>query len=308
MGLSTAQRAGYLAPIDVDSVLENLCTAMEWMNHGGDLGLYLWTCSLIRPDNLERIIAKVNLWAVIESYPDTRERRTMELAWLLSGLSHMRIAKVPGLPDYSDLAYQTYNLLKQNQGSQGIFGHLFDRGSYVGILRGRIGSFADQVYPIYALSKFAQAYDVPDAVRAAKQCAEAICSAQGPLGQWWWHYDSRTGRTLGKYPVYSVHQEAMGPMALFALSAVSNEDFSSPIYAGLDWIAGKNELNSDMRDQAHNLIWRSFYQSKYRDYGNNVLGLLGGANSSKGLKIKYECRPYELGWLLYAFAAQKARR
>jgi len=304
MGLFRAQQAGYRSHINVEPILENLRTNTEWINCAGDLGLYLWACSQISPVGIERILGSVDLNAAIERYSDTSDGRTMELAWLLSGLAHMRLSKAKYPTDYSDLAFKIYNLLKANQGPRGIFGHLANRGSYSGVLRGRIGTFADQVYPIYALSKFAQAYDVPDAVQAAKQCATAICGVQGPLGQWWWHYDSKTGKTLGEYPVYSVHQEAMGPMSLFALTDASGQDFTSAIYTGLNWIAGKNELNYDMRDQDHHLVWRSFYQSKSREYWSNLSGLLHMPTSPGNLNIKHECRPYELGWLLYAFAGR----
>ena len=82
----------------------------------------------------------------------------------------------------------------------------------VGILRGGVGSFADQVYPIYGISKFSQALGDEKALERALDCGLNICEAQGPLGQWWWHYDSSTGEVVGKYPVFSVHQHAMGPM------------------------------------------------------------------------------------------------
>jgi len=68
------------------------------------------------------------------------------------------------------------------------------------MLRGHIGSFADQVYPIYALARFGQAYGVQPAVEMAGRCGEAICRMQGPSGQWWWHYDTRTGKVFETYP------------------------------------------------------------------------------------------------------------
>ena len=76
-----------------------------------------------------------------------------------------------------------------------------------------------------------------EALQNSLQCANAICNLQGPLGQWWWHYDSMTGRVAERYPVYSVHQHAMAPMALFAAQDACNADFREPNLqrAGVDW-------------------------------------------------------------------------
>lgn len=302
MGLSRAESAGFISPIKIDDVLEALCRDTHWIDNAGDLGLFLWTCAITAPHSLPQIAADLDLETALDRYADTRARRTMELAWFLAGLSHMRLTNQPGLPDLEKLAFETYRLLKYNQGRSGLFGHLSTRGSYAGKFRGRIGSFADQVYPIYALSKFGHAYGVPEPLQDAKECAEEICRLQGPLGQWWWHYDSKTGRIAGKYAVYSVHQDGMAPLALFELSEATGQDFSGPIFRGLEWISGKNELGIDLCDFNHNLIWRSVYQSKARTYINEALHLMRLPGTSSGLRVRYETRPYHLGWLLYAFA------
>src|SRR5208337_2321146 len=142
----------------------------------------------------------------------------------------------------TDLAVETYHRLIENQGDHGFFGHLNTKRSLAGRLRGQIGSFADQLYPIYALSKFATSFHVKEPLALALECAKAICRAQGKLGQWWWLYDSRTGRVLSRYPVYSVHQHGMAPMGLFALQEATGQNFTEAIYRGLQWVYGTNEL------------------------------------------------------------------
>src|SRR5207248_880072 len=143
----------------------------------------------------------------------------------LAGISHLKLAGFSSLPELTDLAVRAWRLLEANRGPHGLFGHQAVRGVF-GTLRGRIGTFADQVYPIYALTRFAQAFGEAKALACAVDCAEAICRLQGPLGQWWWHYDSRTGRVTSKYPVYSVHQDAMAPLALLPLGEIGARDFS----------------------------------------------------------------------------------
>ena len=82
----------------------------------------------------------------------------MELAWFLTGLSNWALACPEKQSRLRDLAFQTFDMLKKNRGEQGFFGHLARDASVQGMTRGRIGSFADQVYPIYAMTRFSQAY------------------------------------------------------------------------------------------------------------------------------------------------------
>jgi hypothetical protein len=304
MGLLKAEFAGSRSPIDIQRTFAALRRGTTWINNGGDLGLFIWTCAIIAPQKIQQTVASFDLERAFDSYSDTRERRTMELSWFLTGLSYAQLANQSVSRKVRDLAFKVYHLIRANQGRAAAFGHLPGGRSLLGLLRGRIGSFADQVYPIYAFSKFAEAFEFPEALEYATSCAELICRSQGPMGEWWWHYDSVTGKVTGKHPVYSVHQEAMAPMALFALSDATGRDFSQAIFTGLDWIAGDNELGLDMRDPANYVIWRCFYQSKAKAYCNELLNFAGLPSSSRGLKVRYECRPYELGWLLYAFAGR----
>ena len=73
----------------------------------------------------------------------------------------------------------------------------------------------------------------------ANAVATAICDAQGPAGQWWWHYDSRTGGVVEGYPVYTVHQHAMAPMALLDLADAGGDAHLAEICRGLRWLAAR---------------------------------------------------------------------
>ena len=52
---------------------------------------------------------------------------------------------------------------------------------------------------------------------------------------------------LDGYPVFSVHQHAMGPMTLFGLGEAAQCDFDPWIYKGLRWINSANELGLTWR-------------------------------------------------------------
>lgn len=307
LGLSRLEQQGKHLFIDSNSVLENLLNNAGKIDNIGDLGLLLWLCALTSPESANRLFVTLDTNNALKQYPDAIEGKTTELAWFLTGLSYLASAPIKKPQGIEDLTKKTYELLKQNYEHKGIFRHQ-NRNTLKGIIRGRMGCFADQVYPIYALSKFAQAYDNKEALRIAKECGETICNLQGTLGQWWWHYDSANGRVLGRYPVYSVHQDGMAPMALFSLSKASGLNFNDAAYKGLNWITGNNELSYNMIDNSRNVTWRSFYRKKPKMRFEELMTLAGFDNNNKeynDLMILFECRSYHLGWLLYALADKK---
>jgi hypothetical protein len=310
LGLRQLEESGGRAPISCSSVVTSLLRDRRCVRSGADVGLILWLTARIAPNQLEEICPTLELENVIYRYRDMRIGKTMELAWLLSGLAHAAIADPARDWKYARIAKQVYQLLVENQGMHGIFGHQATSRSLRGLIRGRIGSFADQIYPIYALSRFAKAYAEDEAVQCATRCAEAICKAQGPLGQWWWHYDALTGMVAQRYPVYSVHQDGMAPLGLFALSEVSGQNFEAAIFKGLNWIFAANELKHNMADRDNLMIWRAIAPHGTETTGAaEVLACLvgGEGRTPKNLAVVRECRPYHFGWLLYALCSRHAR-
>ena len=310
LGLLRWRAAGMQSPIDIDSAVARLLEHLTWINGIGDLGLLLWLCAEGSAKHLRKLSSSVNVEHALHKLRDARERKTTELAWFLAGIAHAVLAAPKEHSTIQNTASQTYELLKRNQRQSGIFGHLARRRSLGGALRGHIGCFADQVYPIYAIARYAEAFDNELALEAATSCADAICRLQGPLGQWWWHYDSLDGHVLGKYPVFSVHQHGMAPMALLALGDTAKRDWSGPVYKGLRWISGSNELDFDMQDAPNKVVWRDIQPggnyTRYLATALDVIGCQRRLGVAENLRINFECRPYELGWLLYAFAGHNA--
>jgi hypothetical protein len=191
--------------------------------------------------------------------------------------------------------------------------------------RAHVGSFADQVYPIQALARLHRSGDDPEALAVADTVAGAICSAQGAGGQWWWHYDSRSGAVVEGYPVYSVHQHAMGPMALLDLADAGGDGHLDAIRHGLRWMAGPPEGQSASARPASArpastvelvlddppITWRKVARADPR---KAVRGLRAASTRIvPGARVgvldrvyppgvvDHECRPYELGWMLYTW-------
>jgi len=322
MGLHRLEQSGQASPIAVrsafDALLRNSYANSSWVRSAGDLGLLMWLCALVAPERLDEFFAGHDLAAALEQFPDARECRTMELSWILSGLAHA-VCRQPRLRELLlPFATRLSATLLENRGPAGAFGHQACGGAgLTATVRGRLGSFADQVYPIYAFAWAHRAFALPEggartgafagALDVANSCADNIFREQGELGQWWWHYDAKSGQAVGKYPVYSVHQHAMAPLALFALADAGGRDATRELYLGLEWIYGANELRVDMRDAAANVVWRCIRPGKARRYVDEALAMLnlaGKSRTPRGLHVLHECWPYELGWLIYAFAGR----
>lgn len=192
------------------------------------------------------------------------------------------------------------------------------RGAYPHLTGGRdswyrahVGSFADQVYPVQALARLYASDGDQRALSVARSVASLICQAQGNDGQWWWHYDARTGCVVERYPVYSVHQHAMAPMALFDLAEACGDTYLEPICRGLRWLARPPETSEDLVPGEPCATWRKVGR---RDPAKAVRGLRAAATRLRSGSrlpvldrvfppgaVDHECRPYELGWLLYVW-------
>lgn len=238
------------------------------------------------------------------------ERRsyTVERAWLLSAL--VASAKRGDLKRDAERAAS--RLLDSFENASQLFTH---RLSPLGGPRAHVACFADQVYPIQALARFHAAFDEPAALSAAAACAERICSLQGACGQWWWHYDVRSGDVLEGYPVYSVHQDAMGPMCLFDLHVAGGPLHLASIEDSLAWMGHAEEIQSSLVDEAESLIWRKVAR---RDPAKLVRNARAAASHLPGRArlrfldrwfppdaIDFECRPYHLGWVLMTWLTRR---
>jgi hypothetical protein len=306
LGLKELELAGGDLPLDIRSIYTSFVRDTKWIQGIGDMGLLIWLVAAFNPDHLNGFLHALNYETALDRFSDAREHHTMELAWFLSGLAHAAEACPKLVGALTEVAMKTYHRMAENRGQHGFFSHKGRKNSLSGRLRGHIGSFADQVYPIYAMSKFAKAFHLAEPLGTALTSATAICRAQGKSGQWWWLYNARNARVSSRYPVYSVHQHGMAPMCLFAVEDTTGQSFREPIYKGLRWIYGHNELSLDMRDANQTLIWRGIFSgnrwTKFWEIGMSAIRPTNHDAQVRSLEVLYEQRPYEFGWLLFAFS------
>jgi hypothetical protein len=236
--------------------------------------------------------------------PADATHATVEVAWALAALAACRPRGFDGLArDVAERLMASFNE------RSGLFPHVPGGAG----LRAHVTCFADQVYPIHALSLYSAARQEPRALEMASQCARVICERQGDAGQWWWHYDVRTGSVIEGYPVYAIHQDAMAPMALLALGAAGGPVMDAHIERGLSWLAAAPELTGgSLIDPAARMVWRKVARrepgkaSRYiQSAATRVLPSLRAPGLDRLFppgEIDYEDRPYHYGWLLYAWA------
>jgi hypothetical protein len=273
----------------------------------GDVALSLWAGIQSYADNCEKFARELKeCWPVQSS-----QCNAVELGWIVQ-VCLMAQQFDFGKTDLKHVLNDSHRqLLSLFDAGAGLFyRHL--RPGLKAIISRHISCFADQVYPIVALSNYGFLYNHQQSIDFAAQATEKICQYQGRLGQWWWHYDVTHRRICEEYPVFSVHQDGMAPMAIMASDRASKQDHSDKVKLGVQWNFGVNELGENLVHQKEGFIWRDIERNEPTKLSRKMRSICSVAGLSrlhhlagkwvKNFCINYECRPYHLGWILYAWA------
>jgi len=292
---------------DKSEICDKLISEIDEMNEPGEVALTLWSARTNEHCGAQKALEK--LIAIKPSQGGYW--RTVELSWALSALSINS-----SQPTDETLANNiSLRLLKSFDNKSCLFPH-WPVGSNPSFLRKHVLCFADIVYPIQALSFYSKTFSNQRALETANLCAKRICQLQGDNGQWFWHYDIRNSRVVERYPVYSVHQDSMAPMALRAVRQAGGEDFSYAINKGLDWLIDPPEpIENPIIDRKEKVIWRKVYRREPGKFVRTTQAILSRLHPDiqlpavdiffKPNKIDYESRPYHMGWILYAWGTDK---
>lgn len=314
LGLHRAEANGWTVPLDIKTILRQSVDAAPTTRNIGTLALILWASAALTQKVDPKIDAAIRSHGPFYQEAGNGVYATTELAWLL--IAMIEAAEVSSGSErtrFEETAHLAYRLLKRNFHSESSLFSFSTQvsNSWTRPLRSRLGFFDGQVYGIYAFAQYARHFSDGEALSHAKRCAERICDFQGERGEWAWHYNALRGKVIDQYPVYAVHQHGMAPLALKGLSEISTGDYRLEIMRGLQWLLGENPLGYRFVDEAHSVIWRSMKRRPplaKAIYLNKVASFIGptgwiSALDHPGLMtIDRECRPYELGWLLFAFS------
>jgi hypothetical protein len=297
--------------MDLIRTREALLAMARVRRTAGSVGLAIWASSVTGGRSVSDVLGRLGL-SLGDIPRMLRRSQTMEIAWILSGLAHEG-ARAPARSTREAFLAARAALLDRFVGPSQTFRHATDDAPPLRRARQWVANFADQIYPIQALAQAAMLEPDSQALEVATRSAEHMLALQGELGQWWWHYDARDGRVAQHYPVYSVHQHGMAPMALQALAAAGGPNFAAAIDRSQRWLID-NERGASLIDTTAGTIWRSIERDeghgpRYARRVRSVLGLKGADKALTGrLTINRETRPYEWAWCLYAGALAREGR
>lgn len=305
LGLLRAQAHGYEIPFDPAEV-----ESVVWREIGGpelqpgDLGLLMWADARRGGGRGEQLADLLD--ARLPSAGGLPARLGMELGWIVMGLAEHVAGG--GSPSGDRLFEQALGQLLRNQGPSPLFRHFGAHGR-----RRRFPNFATQIYSVLALAAVARVGLDDRALPAARRAADLLLDLQLEDGGWPWIFDTERGTVVERYEIYSVHQDAMAPMALLELAAVSGDDrYAAAVKRGLAWVHGGNELGADMVDRPNGIVLRSIRRRRGLDRlwlaaktGAALAGLPARGSTARLTELNPTDRPYHFGWVLEAWCGRE---
>lgn len=300
LGAERGARAGLDLAVDATE-LADVVMADQAALTLGDRGLLLWLLARLGDDRADRVLAGLSSVRA----DDLVELEGMEIGWLVTGAA---VAVGAGRSAEQLLAVVLDALWSRRATSSPLFHH---KGAG---RRAVLPNFATQIYSVLALAEVARATDDQKAIAAAVELSDLLIDSRDDDFGWPWLFHSERGTVVERYQVYSVHQDAMAPMALFAVSEVTGDDrYATAGAEGLEWCYGRNELSFHFYDPANRFAHRAIRRKGAADraelWANTAFGLAGAPQRlDVGPRtINATCRPYHLGWVIEAWAGREDR-
>lgn len=313
IGIGHALAHGMECSIDYGRILDALEEARPTIINAGDRGLLLWAMAGQDRDAAERALETLISAGGDAGPSNDPTHRSTELAWVVLGLGEA-LAHDIGPERLVRARYElAYRLLMRNRGDSGLMAFARGPNAFPLHWQSTLGFFDAQIYTTLASVRRAQLLGDLNARDVAISIGERLIHHQHPLGQWAWHYNAKTGGLVELYPVYSVHQDGMAPMALLPLEKAFGVRTSESVARGVAWLFGNNELGVRLIEPDRSVIWRSIRRRGmmrrvvYPFKAASILGVdpttLGAAISfPSALEVDREMRPYHFGWTLLAFS------
>lgn len=300
LGFWRAEQAGYSLPRSSRELADTVLLHESELT-SGDRGLALWLLTRLGDARAESLIAELAKLPV-----DTLvSLEGMEIGWLVIGAAHARRAKLSGADALHDHFLQ---VLRSRQAKRTPLYH------HLGTSKGRalLPNFATQIYSLLALAESAGVTNDSTVLAEAVRLADLLVALRHADGGWPWLYHAERGTVVEAYQIYSVHQDAMAPMAYFALAEVTRDAHYARLGAdGLPWCFGHNELGFDFYDAATRFAHRAIKRRGWADRGElwtNTASALLGLDRRVHLgrsEVNTTCRPYHQGWILEAWAGRE---
>jgi len=305
LGIFEAKEAGFETFLDPTALLKS---GIEQHEQGDidHLAMALWADCTINCGVAE------NIWPKLRAALNQRKSGTIGrvMAWALTALSlYSERDSDPQIRVLADELFQ-----ECIRGSWCAEGALFRHSAFAGrTLRG-MSLFSTQIYWVYALATYGRVFQHGEAVDIAERCADKLIALRDPHHGWPWRYDAEAGRVAEQYPVYSVHQDAMAPMALHALGDANGRAYTQVNIESLRWLH-HNQLGISMIDEEQKAIYRAIRRRFPFNRAALQVGRLSAMTNQASptidkpwfLRLNATCRPYHLGWVLHAWSSRLAQ-
>ena len=299
LGFVKAERAGYPTPEPARELVDLVIAEFKDLTIG-DLGLLLWVQSRLGDDRVDATLRSLN------ETPNERlvPLEGMEIAWVVTGLAEAVSSGAEAEP----LLARMLGVLQSRASSKTPLYHHNGHGKG----RALLPNFATEIYSVLALAEAGRASNDQHLIARARRLADHLVEHRGTDGGWPWLFNAETGSVAERHQIYSVHQDAMAPMAFFALAEASGDQrYALAAVEGLSWCFGNNELGFNFYDTANRFAHRAIRRKGWADraelWSNTALSLtplrkrlvLGSA------AINTTCRPYHLGWILEGWVGRE---
>jgi hypothetical protein len=222
-----------------------------------------------------------------------------DVAWILWGAAAAVQAGAAGAADVAQAALRiiTSDLV---DAQTGLPRHTAQR------FRRNIVSFGSLTYFLRAMCEAADALDDEHARRLFESGVARTIALQGPLGEWPWMINCRTGNAFDFYPVFAVHQDSMAMLFLHRAVERGVPGAAEAVGRSVPWDFGANELQRPMFVERPFFAYRSIERTerlpRIRRYARSLRIAQPATTGATRIRLNDECRSYHLGWVLYVWS------
>lgn len=255
----------------------------------GELGLSLWAEAVADGSANHEILTEIQRRLPLDPVRLPLE----EHAWLVSGLAEADVD--------ADLLGEFTLSLEARAGKSGLLSDSHRR------IAGGLGMVGSQMHAGIALSKAAAVGAGEDARAIVERLARALTEMQRTDGAWPGVIDSRRGQAAEIYPIFTVNQVALAPLAFRGIS----DEIEGSIQRGIEWARGQNVLGFDLihpRETRvdHGIVPRRHAGSLARGVGQATRLIRGEPRSLEpdDLILDPHVSAEDLGWILEAWVGR----
>jgi hypothetical protein len=302
LGLQRADEVGLEHPFSTGALRTRVLGDLGGPDAGpGELGLALWAESRADGGAVNEITGQI-----AAGLPRGFERIPLKrLAWLVSGLTEAS-TRVGGGPELDSMLQRAESALLARATDTGFMSDLHHR------IGGGLTPVSGQFHTLTALCQLKRAGRGPAAGDRADSLLSALLGIQRDDGSWPAIVDPVRGEAAALYPVFTVTQVALAPIALRLCRETGlGGDTEAATDAGIAWAGGNNALGFDLVHEKEARLDRGIMPR--RKPGAVSRGFTTAARRIRGrlpepdradLILDPEVSSEDLGWVLEAWAGR----